>query len=55
VVLLAFALMLLPSKAARAASDDGRVIGHGVENNGTIYCCVHCARQGGITGLKDRA
>jgi Rieske Fe-S protein len=32
-----------------------RVIGHGVENNGTIYCCVHCARQGGITGLKDRA
>ena len=32
-----------------------RVIGHDVENNGTIYCCVHCARQGGLTGLKDRA
>jgi hypothetical protein len=23
-----------------------RVIGHGVETEGTIYCCEHCERQG---------
>lgn len=31
-----------------------RVIGHGVETSaGTIYCCVHCARQQGHTGMAD--
>ena len=33
---------------------DCRVIGHGVEQNGKIYCCVHCARSDGKTELKDR-
>ena len=23
-----------------------KVIGHGEEAGGTIYCCAHCARQG---------
>ena len=32
-----------------------RVIGHGVEQDGTIYCCVHCADHEGTTTLKDRA
>lgn len=32
-----------------------RVIGHGVEEGGVVYCCAHCARRGGSTGLKDRA
>jgi hypothetical protein len=32
-----------------------RVIGHGVEKNGTIYCCAHCASREGASGLKDRA
>jgi hypothetical protein len=32
-----------------------RVVGHGVEQGGTVFCCVHCARQAGISGLKDRA
>ena len=32
-----------------------RVIGHGVEQEGQIFCCVHCARAGGRTELKDRA
>jgi nitrite reductase/ring-hydroxylating ferredoxin subunit len=32
-----------------------RVIGHGVEQDGQIFCCVHCARAGGRTELKDRA
>ncbi len=32
-----------------------RVIGHGVEEEGQIFCCVHCARSDGRTELKDRA
>ena len=32
-----------------------RVIGHGVESDGSIYCCVHCAKQSGEHGLRDRA
>lgn len=31
-----------------------RVIGHGAEHDGTIYCCVHCARKDGVSGLDDR-
>ena len=32
-----------------------KVIGHGVEANGTIYCCAHCARNEGVTTVADRA
>lgn len=32
-----------------------KVIGHGVEARGTIYCCANCARQEGITDLRDHA
>jgi hypothetical protein len=32
-----------------------RVIGHGVEASGTIYCCAHCASHDGATSLRDRA
>lgn len=31
------------------------VIGHGVEAGGTIFCCAHCAKQMGKSGVKDRA
>ena len=31
-----------------------RVIGHGVEAGGKMYCCAHCAEQQGVTGLQDR-
>ena len=31
-----------------------RIIGHGVESNGTMYCCAHCAKQSGTRGLRDR-
>jgi hypothetical protein len=31
-----------------------RVIGHGVEVDGTIFCCVHCAEEAGVRSLKDR-
>lgn len=32
-----------------------RILGHGVEANGTMYCCAHCARQSGRDDLSDRA
>jgi hypothetical protein len=31
-----------------------RIIGHGLEANGTFYCCDHCAEKAGVRGLKDR-
>lgn len=31
-----------------------RIIGHGVEANGTFYCCANCARQSGVKGVDDR-
>lgn len=30
------------------------IVGHGVEANGGIFCCAHCAEREGITTLKDR-
>ncbi len=32
-----------------------RIIGHGLEKDGSYYCCAHCASHSGVTGLKDRA
>ena len=32
-----------------------KVMGHGVEANGTVFCCANCARMGGAAGMKDRA
>ena len=32
-----------------------RIIGHGLEVNGTFYCCAHCARQEGARGVQDRS
>jgi len=31
-----------------------RVVGHGVEAEGAIYCCAHCAERSGEKGLTDR-
>jgi hypothetical protein len=31
-----------------------KIIGHGVENNGTFYCCANCAELSGVKGLEDR-
>ncbi len=31
-----------------------KVVGHGVEHDGSIYCCVHCAREMGVEQLRDR-
>jgi hypothetical protein len=32
-----------------------RVLGHGAESGGHIYCCAHCGEQHGVQGLADRA
>lgn len=32
-----------------------RIVGHGVEERGDIYCCAHCATQHGATAVRDRA
>jgi hypothetical protein len=32
-----------------------RIIGHGVEANGAMYCCAHCASEQGVRAVQDRA
>ena len=32
-----------------------RMIGHGVEEGGSMYCCAHCAHAKGGGAMKDRA
>lgn len=32
-----------------------KIIGHGVEGDGRMYCCGHCARQAGLSDIRDRA
>ena len=41
--------------APRCEHCDCRIIGHGVEADGRIYCCAHCAQHAGVEGLRDRA
>lgn len=31
-----------------------RIIGHGLEDDGTWFCCAHCARKAGKPALVDR-
>jgi hypothetical protein len=40
--------------APRCSHCDCRVIGHGVEADGEIFCCAHCAEMSGVAGLEDR-
>ncbi|HVY44176.1 MAG TPA: hypothetical protein VG966_14165 [Hyphomicrobiaceae bacterium] len=32
-----------------------RIVGHGIESQGKMYCCANCARQVGVQGVADRA
>jgi hypothetical protein len=41
--------------APRCGHCDCRIIGHGVETDGQMFCCAHCANHAGATGLRDRA
>ena len=40
--------------APRCAHCGCAIIGHGLEANGTFFCCAHCAQAAGVTGLRDR-
>ena len=31
-----------------------RIVGHGMEKDGTFFCCDHCAEHQGVKGLRDR-
>jgi hypothetical protein len=30
------------------------IVGHGLEKEGTFFCCDHCAEVKGVIGLRDR-
>jgi hypothetical protein len=32
-----------------------RIIGHGLEKDGRMFCCDHCAEHAGVTELRDPA
>jgi hypothetical protein len=31
-----------------------RIIGHGIEAGGVMFCCAHCAEKEGVEGARDR-
>jgi hypothetical protein len=41
--------------APRCAHCGCAIVGHGVEADGNMYCCAHCASEEGVTQLADRA
>jgi hypothetical protein len=40
--------------APKCATCGMRIIGHGLEKSGTMFCCDHCAEKKGVTELRDR-
>ncbi|HSP32868.1 MAG TPA: hypothetical protein VLU46_00975 [Thermoanaerobaculia bacterium] len=32
-----------------------KIVGHGVEEDGKIFCCANCARHAGSAQVRDRA
>jgi hypothetical protein len=40
--------------APSCAHCECRIIGHGIEAGGSMYCCAHCARHAGVEGAADR-
>ncbi|MBN6110918.1 hypothetical protein HDC36_004641 [Xanthomonas sp. JAI131] len=34
---------------------DCRIVGHGVEAGGRMFCCAHCAQHAGVEGVAGRA
>lgn len=45
----------IQSLAPQCAHCHCRIIGHGVEAGGRVYCCANCARQTGVSSVADRA
>lgn len=46
------AISKLAPECARCGT---RILGHGVEADGRVFCCAHCAEQTGEKRLQDRA
>jgi hypothetical protein len=46
--------LAIQSLAATCAHCGCRILGRGVEEKGSIYCCAHCAKQQGSM-VRDRA
>lgn len=40
--------------APRCAHCHTRIIGHGMEREGRMYCCAHCAHVEGAIEMRDR-
>lgn len=39
--------------APECAHCSTRIIGHGVESKGQMFCCAHCAKSMGVDGLSE--
>ena len=40
--------------APTCAHCECRIIGHGIEAGGRMFCCANCARHAGVKGAADR-
>ena len=45
----------IPALAPQCAHCHRRIIGHGVEGGGEMYCGANCAREAGVSAVADRA
>jgi hypothetical protein len=43
-----------PRARARLRSLQLKIIGHGIEAGGSMFCCAHCAERSGLQGARDR-
>jgi hypothetical protein len=41
--------------APRCSHCECRIIGHGSEKDGRMFCCAHCAKAAGAKEIRDRA
>ena len=41
--------------APTCAHCDVRIVGHGMEKDGRMFCCAHCAEHQGAPEMRDRA
>jgi hypothetical protein len=44
----------IQSLAPQCTTCGVRIVGHGLEHDGSFYCCQHCAQKAGVHGLNDR-
>ncbi|MGA9521850.1 MAG: hypothetical protein WBV82_10315 [Myxococcaceae bacterium] len=40
--------------APRCSHCNTRIVGHGMEKSGKMFCSAHCASQEGVTEMRDR-